>query len=202
MVCTGLRVPKSWSAPHDHSDFYDLKGDLESLIGLTGASAEFAFEAGLHPALHPGQTATITRKGQGAGVIGALHPSVASEMGFNTPLYLCELDLDVLLEAALPQFRELSKFPEIRRDLAVVVDKTVLAADVMQAVKSAAGTYLTDLRLFDVYTGKGVDPKRKSLALGLTFRDQSRTLGDEDVNLAVGQVIDLLEKNYNAELRN
>ena len=202
MVCTGLRVPKSWSAPQDNSDFYDLKGDLESLIGLTGAPAEFAFEVGSHPALHPGQTAAITRKGQPAGIIGALHPSVASEMGLNAPLYLCEIDLDVLLEVALPRFKELSKFPEIRRDLAVVVDKTVLATDLMQAVKSVAGTYLTDLRLFDVYTGKGVDPKRKSVALGLTFRDQSRTLGDEDVNLAVGQVIDLLEKNYNAELRN
>ncbi len=123
-------------------------------------------------------------------------------MGLNAPLYLCEIDLAVLLEGTIPEFKELSKFPEVRRDIAVVVDKSVSAARLMEDVRVAAGTYLTDLRLFDVYTGKGIDPKRKSLALGLTFRDQSRTLGDEDVNLAVGQVIDLLEKNYNAELRN
>jgi phenylalanyl-tRNA synthetase beta chain len=102
----------------------------------------------------------------------------------------------------LPKFQELSKFPEVRRDLAVIVDISVPSAELMAQVRGAAGSYLTDLTLFDVYTGKGIDPKRKSLALGLTFRDQSRTLGDEEVNLAVGQVIDLLEKNYKAELRN
>jgi phenylalanyl-tRNA synthetase beta chain len=107
----------------------------------------------------------------------------------------------MLLTGAVPEFKELSKFPEIRRDIAVVVDTSVSAARLMGEVRRAAVTYLTDLTLFDVYTGKGIDPNRKSLALGLTFRDQSRTLGDEDVNLAVGQVIDLLEKNYNAELR-
>ena len=117
-------------------------------------------------------------------------------------MYLCEIDLAVLLEGEIPKYAELSKFPEVRRDLAVVVDKTVSSARLMEDVRAAAGTYITDLRLFDVYTGKGIDPKRKSLALGLTFRDQSRTLDEEDVNVAVGQVIDLLEKNYNAELRN
>jgi phenylalanyl-tRNA synthetase beta chain len=133
--------------------------------------------------------------------VGALHPSVSAELGLNAPLYLCEIDLAVLLEGEIPKYAELSKFPEVRRDLAVVVDKTVSSARLMDDVRVAAGAYITDLRLFDVYTGKGIDPKRKSLALGLTFRDQSRTLAEEDVNGAIGQVIDLLEKNYNAELR-
>ena len=115
---------------------------------------------------------------------------------------VCELDLDQVLRGALPAFAPLSKYPEVRRDLSVTVAQHVAASALMRDVRAAAGTYLTDLRLFDVYTGKGIDPERKSLSLGLTFRDQSRTLGDEDVNLAVGQVIDLLEKNYNAELRN
>ena len=125
-----------------------------------------------------------------------------ADLGLNSALYVCEIDLPALLEGALPQFEDLSKFPEVRRDLSVVVDKSVHAAELMAKVKSAAGTYLTDLRLFDVYEGKGIDPKRKSLALGLTFRDQSRTLSDSDVNKSVDQVIDLLGKNYNAELRN
>jgi len=202
MLCTGERFDESWSVPASAVDFFDLKGDLESLLALTRSAGEFAFAAGSHPALHPGQTASITRKGQPVGTIGALHPSVSAELGVAAPLILCEIDLDALLAGTLPKFKELSKFPEIRRDLAVIVDKSVIAAQLMADVKAAAGTYLTDLRLFDLYTGKGIDPKRKSLALGLTFRDQSRTLDDEVVNLAVDQVIDLLEKNYNAELRN
>ena len=122
--------------------------------------------------------------------------------GARFSLFVCEIDLAAVLERRLPDFNELSRFPEVRRDLAVVVDKSVPAAELMENVRGAAGAYLTDLRLFDVYEGKGIDPKRKSLALGLTFRDQKRTLSDEDVNLAVNQVIDSLEKNYKAELRN
>ena len=107
-----------------------------------------------------------------------------------------------MLQGLVPSFVELSKFPEVRRDLAVIVDRSIPSADLMQNVRAVAGSYLRDLRLFDVYEGKGIDPKRKSLALGLTFRDHSRTLSDEDVNLAVDQVIDSLEKNFKAELRN
>ena len=154
------------------------------------------------PGLHPGQTASVTRKGQVVGYIGALHPAVGRELGLEAPVYACEVDLDVVLERGIPEFEELSKFPEVRRDLSFVVDNSVAVSQLLADVRAAAGIYLTDLRLFDVYTGKGIDPKRKSLSLGLTFRDQSRTLGDEDINLAVGQVIDLLEKNYKAELRN
>ncbi len=202
MVCTGLRFAESWTVAGEHSDFFDLKGDVESLLALTNTSGDYVFEPTSHPAFHPGQSAALTRKGQAVGFVGALHPAVGGQLGLNVPLYLCEIELEVLLESVIPQFKGLSKFPEVRRDIAVVVDKSVSAAQVMDTVRLAAGTYLTDLRLFDVYTGKGIDPKRKSLALGLTFRDQSRTLGDEDVNLTIGQVIDLLEKNYNAELRN
>lgn len=201
MVCTGERLAESWSVPGEAADFFDLKGDLESLLALTGSPASCVFEAGARAALHPGQTARLTRKGQEVGFVGALHPAVAGALGLNTPIFVCEIDLEVLLEGVQPVFRELSRFPEVRRDLAVVVDKSVPAGKLMADVQSVAGTYLTDLRLFDVYTGKGIDPKRKSVALGLTFRDQSRTLADEVVNLAVGQVIDLLKKNYNAELR-
>jgi len=202
MVCTGERLVESWSTPGEAVDFFDLKGDLESLLALTRMPASCVLEATSRPALHPGQTARITRKGQEVGVIGALHPSVAADLGLNAPLFVCEIDLETLLEGAKPEFKELSKFPEVRRDLAIVVDKSVPASELMDAVRSASGTYLTDLRLFDVYTGKGIDPNRKSVALSLTFRDQARTLADEVVNLAMGQVIDLLQKNYNAELRN
>jgi len=202
MVCAGQRFAQSWTVPGDGADFFDLKGDMESLLTMVRTAADFNFEACSRAAMHPGQTARLTRKGQVVGYIGALHPAVGADLGLSSPLYLSEIDLAAVLEGSIPECKELSKFPEISRDIAVVVDKSVVAAKLLEDVKGAAGSYLTDLRLFDVYTGKGIDPKRKSLALCLTFRDQSRTLGDEDVNLAVGQVIDLLEKNYNAELRN
>ena len=135
------------------------------------------------------------------GYLGALHPAAIKALGLGGPAYVCEVTLSAVLQTKLPAFQELSKFPEVRRDLAVLVDKSVPAHELLQNVRSSAGTYLTDLTLFDVYEGKGIDPKRKSLALGLTFRDSSRTLSDEDVNQAVDQVIDSLEKNYKAELR-
>jgi phenylalanyl-tRNA synthetase beta chain len=201
MVCTGQRFAESWNTSAEPLDFFDLKGDLESLLALTRVPGDFECEAVPYPALHPGQSARVTRKGLDVGLLGALHPSVVTRLGLSAPLFVCEIDLSMLLEAAPMTFSELSKYPEIRRDLAVVVDKTVAARQLMESVRTVAGSHLTDLTLFDVYTGKGIDPKRKSFALGLTFRDQSRTLADEEVNLAMGQIIDLLEKNYNAELR-
>jgi len=202
MAVTGSRYEESWNSGRDAADFYDLKGDLESVLGLGRNPEAFAFAASEHAGLHPGQCAQITRSGQSVGFIGAAHPSLCSKLGLDGGLYVCELDLASILEGSVPSFVELSRFPEVRRDLAFIVDKSVTVAELMESIRRSAGTYLTDLTLFDVYTGKGIDPKRKSLALGLTFRDQSRTLGEEDVNPAIGQVIDLLEKNYNAELRN
>jgi phenylalanyl-tRNA synthetase beta chain len=202
MVVTGQRLAETWASAAEPTDFFDIKGDLESVLALTRQADAFGFAASERAALHPGQTACITYTGQPIGYVGALHPSVVAELGLNAPLYVVEIDLEPVLAAELPKFEELSKFPEVRRDLAVVVDKSVASAELMSNVLAIAGTYLTDLRLFDVYEGKGIDPKRKSLALGLTFRDHSRTLSDEVVNLAVDQVIDSLEKNYKAELRN
>ena len=202
MVVSGQRFGESWAVASQSADFFDLKGDLESLFALTRDAASLQFAAAERAALHPGQTAAITRKGQPVGYIGALHPAAQAALDLAAPLYVCEIDLQAVLEGLVPRFADLSKFPEVRRDLAVVVDKSVPSADLMANVRAVAGGYLRDLRLFDVYEGKGIDPKRKSLALGLTFRDHSRTLSDEDVNLAVNQVIDSLEKNFKAELRN
>lgn len=202
LVVTGGRYTESWSAGGDEVDFFDLKGDLESLLSLNRSGAQFAFAAAGRPGLHPGQTAAVTRSGQRVGTLGALHPTVQAALALDRPVYLCEIDLAAVQQSALPAFTELSKFPGIRRDLSFVVDRGIPVGTLLEDVRGAAGGYLTDLTLFDVYTGKGIDPKRKSLSVGLTFRDQSRTLGDEDVSPAVSQVIDLLEKNYNAELRN
>ncbi|TXS96203.1 phenylalanine--tRNA ligase subunit beta [Parahaliea maris] len=201
LVATGQRLAESWASPSEAADFFDLKGDLESLLALGRRAGEFTFAAGRHPALHPGQTATIQLDGKGVGVIGALHPTVQRDLDLNAALYVCEIDLEAVLGGALPSFAELSRFPEVRRDLAVLVDKQVPATDLMASVRAAAGSHMTELRLFDVYEGKGVEPGKKSLALGLVFRDKTRTLAEEDVNQAVEQVVASLQTDYSAELR-
>jgi phenylalanyl-tRNA synthetase beta chain len=200
-VATGHRNPENWTERGDGVDFYDIKGDLEAVLALSADSDGFRFAPGERSGLHPGQTAILWRNEFEVGVVGALHPNLAGEFDISAPVYAFEIDLTAILQAKLPAFSELSKFPEVRRDLAVIVDKSVLASELLENVRTVAGTYLTDLRLFDVYEGKGIDPKRKSLALGLTFRDSSRTLSDDDVNKWVDQVVDLLTKTYEAELR-
>ncbi|PLW82007.1 phenylalanine--tRNA ligase subunit beta [Kineobactrum sediminis] len=202
MIISGQRFAESWAVATAPADYFDLKGDLESLLGIGGAADKFSFRAAQHPALHPGQTAELIRNDKVVGILGALHPGVLAELDLVGPVFACEVDLAAVLEGELPRFSELSRFPEVRRDIAIVVDKTVAAATLLETVRNTAGAYLTELRLFDVYQGKGIDPERKSLAFGLTFRDQTRTLSDEVVNHAMDQVIDSLEKNYNAELRN
>ncbi len=201
MAVTGPRAQESWSATARAADFFDLKGDLESLMMLTGQHDSFSFEAGAREGMHPGQTAVIQFADQDVGFVGALHPSLQADLGLSAPVFIAEVNLSAVREGRIPEFKELSKFPEVRRDLAILVDKTVSSKELLDDVRRSAGGYLTSLRLFDVYEGKGIDPKQKSLALGLTFRDQSRTLSDDDVNQALNQVIDSLEKNYKAGLR-
>ncbi len=202
MAITGPRTQESWTGSAQPVDFFDLKGDLQSLMALTGRAQDFRFEAARRTGLHPGQCARIYCLDRAVGYIGALHPDEQRKMGLSAPVYVAEVNLSLISNTRVPEFVELSKFPEVRRDLAIVIDKAITSHDILENVRASAGPYLTSLRLFDVYEGKGIDPKQKSLALGLTFRDQSRTLSDEDVNQAVDQVIDSLEKNYKAGLRN
>ncbi|MDA8962128.1 phenylalanine--tRNA ligase subunit beta, partial [Congregibacter sp.] len=201
MLITGPLAAEGWAEPSRNADFYDLKGDVEALLELTGDAASFQFEAGERSALHPGQTAWLKRGDSTVGFIGALHPTLQKDLDFDLPVLVAELDLELLSAAVIPTFAPVSRYPALRRDVAVVVDKTVTAGELLANVRANAGVYLQDLRLFDVYEGKGIDPARKSVALGLTFQDHSRTLDDNEVNKCIQQVIDSLKENYQAELR-
>ena len=174
---------------------------MEALLGQGGALASFSFEPAEHPALHPGQTARIIRNGETVGWLGALHPQLVTELDLQAPVFAFELSLNKITEGRLPQFKELSRFPEVRRDIAVLVDKTVAAENLLGTIRSVAGENLTNLRLFDVYEGKGIDPNRKSLAIGLTMQHSSRTLTDDEVNAVMDKVIESLEQGFNATLR-
>ena len=199
-ICGG-RLPEAWAHGRDTVDFYDLKADVEALLACAGSADEFSFVAGEHPALHPGQTARIERNGNLVGFMGALHPELAKTLGIDQPVYLFELVLAEIACGRLPEFQELSRFPEVRRDLALLVDRDVAAAVVQDGIRAVAGEWLTDLKLFDVYHGKGIDPQRKSLAVGLTWQHPSRTLNDDEVNTTIENILKSLEQRFNATLR-
>src|SRR5690606_15114932 len=141
----------------------------EALLRLAGRAREFVFEPATHPALAPGRTARITRSGGEVGWVGVLHPDL--QIDKKRPAVVFAIDTDVAFEAALPSYREYSRFPFIRRDLAVVVDEHVSAAALTKLVRESAGTLLQQVIVFDVYRGKGVDSGRKSVALGLILQD-------------------------------
>lgn len=202
LAATGRRYPESWSAGSDAVDFYDVKGDLEAILALARVDTGISYRPGTHPALHPGQSADIVRGDRVIGRLGALHPEVQRQLGIDQPVFLLEIELADVLEGALPKFSELSRFPEVRRDLALLVDRSTPAEAVLSAAREAAGEHLRNLTLFDVYQGKGIDPQRKSLALGLTFQHSSRTLTEDEVNTTVDAVVGVLKERLAATLRN
>jgi phenylalanyl-tRNA synthetase beta chain len=151
--------------------------------------------------LQPGQTARIERKGQVVGWVGALHPLLQQSLDIPGKVYLAELDFALLRMAAIPIVSELSRFPQVRRDLAVVVAQEVSAQAVLDILTQTAGDSLQSLVLFDVYQGENIGNGKKSLALGLTFQHASRTLADDDINPIIDSCIKALEAKFNAELR-
>ncbi|MHB0763936.1 phenylalanine--tRNA ligase subunit beta [Stutzerimonas sp. NM35] len=200
-VVTGSRLPEAWSNGREAVDFHDMKADVEAVLAYAGDAAAYTFIAAEHPALHPGQTARIEREGRLVGFAGSLHPELASSLGIDQPVYLFELLVAEISEGRLPRFSELSRFPEVRRDLAILVAISVAADDVLRCIREAAGDNLTDLKLFDVYQGKGIDPLSKSVAVGLTWQHPSRTLNDDEVSGAMQKILTSLEERYNATLR-
>ncbi len=198
---TGRRAPESWSEKGETVDFYDLKGDLESVFKLGGNSTNIEFTKSEHPALHPGQTAVISRNGENVGYIGAIHPELQKKLGLSQTIYLFEVKLSAITDSELPKFTELSKFPEVRRDLAILISREIEAETVLEVVRNTAGNELKNLRLFDIYEGKGIDTKAKSLALGLTYQHSSRTLTEDEVNVSVDRVVAQLQQRFNATLR-
>jgi phenylalanyl-tRNA synthetase beta chain len=181
-IAFGSRRPEQWGAKSTVVDFFDVKQDLEALFARTGASEEFAYVADTQPCLHPGRSARITRRGKNIGWIGELHPQLVQEFDFTYGPILFEVEFSAALAAKMPRFEEISRFPRVRRDLAVVVDEKVSLRQLHERVTFAASSLLRDIRVFDVFRGPGIEIGRKSVALGLIFQDNSRTLADEDAD--------------------
>ncbi|HEX7047515.1 MAG TPA: phenylalanine--tRNA ligase subunit beta [Gammaproteobacteria bacterium] len=197
----GPAYAEQWGLPERAVEFADVKGDVESLLAAGGNPDEYHFKAEQLLALNPGQSARIYRNDDEIGWLGALHPNIIKELELPSRVFVFELALDPLQSTDVPVAGEISRFPAIRRDLAILVAEDVTAADILATAESAAGKTLRELRIFDVYRGKGIDSSLKSIALSLILQDSSRTLMDEDVDAVIKRVASRLQESLGAKLR-
>jgi len=200
-LAVGSAVPEQWGRRAQGVDFFDIKSDLEALLAMVGTETRIDYEAASHPALQSGQVANIVRDGQTIGVLGKLHPAIAQTMDLNKDVFLFELDAALAFASNVPKSFAVSKFPAIRRDIAVVVDDKVAAADLVRVAASSAPDLIQSVTIFDVYQGPGIEVGRKSVALGLILQETSRTLTDEDADAAMDAAVRNLEREFAAELR-
>ncbi len=200
-IATGARWPEQWGAAREALDFYDVKADLVHTFALTGDSSSVRFEADSLSCLRPGRAARIYRGDQAVGWLGELHPQVAKAINLSNTAFVFELEIDVAFAAKSLQFRKISKFPSVRRDLAIVLDENVPLAVLQENVSVSASGLLSELRVFDVYRGPGVEFGRKSIALGLILQDSSRTLTDVDADAVVTAVVARLRDELSATIR-
>lgn len=201
-VAVGDAVAEQWGETTRALDFFDIKGDVESLFALAGIdAAAFSFEAGSPAWLHPGRSATIRRDGVVVGHIGALDPRLSKRLDVDGEVFVFELDLDATARRAVPAASEVSRYPAVRRDIAVVVPVEVPFGALQACVREAVGPLLLEAFLFDQYVGPNLGTGVKSLAIGLILQDGSRTLTDQDADRCVALAVSALEVGYKAKLR-
>ncbi|MFC5740351.1 phenylalanine--tRNA ligase subunit beta [Dyella tabacisoli] len=202
IVASGAARAEQWGEPARMLDFHDLKGDLDALIAWGGEPQRWSVHAdGLPSWLHPGRAARVARDGGTVGYLGALHPQLARALDLGPDVHVLELALEPLLARRLPRALPVPRYPSVRRDIAMDLPEEVSWVQVEHAVRGSLGGLLKELRLFDRYSGKGVEAGRKSLAMGLILQDASRTLTDVDADQCVGEAVAALEKACKARLR-
>lgn len=199
---TGRRNAQGWNQTNDMVDFYDAKGIIEELLANLCVT-RYTVEAGTHYAMHPGKTALFKKGRDVIATVGEVHPAVLSAYGITKPVYIFELDATTVMKymAKDLKYKALPKYPATSRDLAMLVDVDVNAADIEKAMTKAAGQNLTQITLFDVYTGKQVEEGKKSLAFSLTFQSNDKTLTDAEIDPAIEKIVAKLQKDFNANLR-
>ena len=195
-VCYGPALPEQWGAAACNVDFYDMKADVEALFAPTALS----FVAAIHPASHPGRSAQILLDGKAVGWVGELHPQWLQQYDIPQATVWFEVDLAVLAQAAVPRACEISKFPPVRRDLALVFDEGVMVQALLDAMQRLSIPYVTEIALFDVYRGKGLEPGKKSLAFRVLLQDTQKTLTDAEIESSLAQLVIEMQK-YGGHLR-
>ncbi|MGB2078750.1 MAG: phenylalanine--tRNA ligase subunit beta [Vibrio sp.] len=200
-ILAGPNSEEHWDLASKTVDFFDLKGDLEAVLELTAKQQDYRFVATKHPALHPGQAAAIVLDGKEVGVIGTVHPELERKFGLNGRTVIFEIQWDAINTRVLPEAVSVSKFPSNRRDIAIVVDESVASDDIIQVCLASGGELLRDAKLFDVYTGKGVEEGKKSLAIALSLQSIERTLEDADIAASVDAIVEAVTSQFDAQLR-
>jgi phenylalanyl-tRNA synthetase beta chain len=199
-LASGPALPEQWGTPARTADFYDVKGDLEALF----APRRLQFErigGGGHPVLHPGRSARVLLGGQAIGVVGEIHPRWKQQYELANPAVVFEIDLAPMLETPLPAYAEVSRFPAVVRDIALVVPQQCEVAALEQALRAAAPDYVREIQLFDVYQGKGIAAECKSLAFRVAMQDTRKTLADSDADTALASMLAAAQAGFGAVLR-
>ncbi|MBO1519445.1 phenylalanine--tRNA ligase subunit beta [Oceanisphaera pacifica] len=197
----GSVVGEHWGMTDKAVDFFDVKGDVESLLGLTGQPLEFSVTRANISALHPGQSAALVYQGREVGTLGAIHPSLLRKLGLKSQAYVFEIELSPLTQRFVPEAGSVSRFPANRRDLALVVAQDIAAGDILDLVRKVGGSQLVGLNLFDVYQGQGISDGKKSLALSLILQDAHRTLEEKEIADTVTRIVTALSDEFDASLR-
>jgi phenylalanyl-tRNA synthetase beta chain len=200
-IATGARWPEQWGSVRESLDFYDVKADVIEMLALTGDAGTIHFEAAVMSCLRPGRTARIYRDSTAIGWLGEVHPQLVKMLNLPASTHLFELETDLAFSSKPPKFKGISKFPSVRRDLAIVIDESVPLAVLQENVTVSASGLLSELRVFDVYRGPGLESGRKSVALGLILQDSSRTLTDVDADAVVTAVVARLRDKLSASIR-
>jgi len=202
LLLAGDADPESWLGTRREFDFFDLKGEIEHLVGCAGHRVEALRAAPVSDDwMHPGQAAALTLDGRELGVAGQLHPGIATDLDLGTRVFVAELDLEILRQRKLPEFAGTARYPSVRRDLALIVPEAVPAAELVEVCRKAAARVLERCIIFDMYRGKGIESGYKSIGIGLILRDVSRTLTDEEVDSVMLSVIEALKKECQISLR-
>jgi phenylalanyl-tRNA synthetase beta chain len=202
-VRCGRREPEGWAQDQQAVDFFDLKGTVENLLDSFRIS-EVVWDAGRSESfLHPGKSCTLLQGDRILGTLGEIHPNVLEAYDIDTPLYLFDLDFEELLAAsgAFSGFKPLSRFPDVYRDSAFLLDEEVVARQVFDVLAGMKGRYVEDVVLFDLYRGQGIPEGKKSLAVRIRYRSPEKTLTDEEINLVHGKMVQALEEKLGAETR-
>jgi phenylalanyl-tRNA synthetase beta chain len=200
-VIAGHTHDEHWDLACKLIDFYDLKGELESILELTGKLSRIQFWPVANPALHPGQSAAIYLQGEFVGYIGVVHPELERKLDLNGRTLVFELQWDKIAKRTVPQVQEISRFPANRRDIAVVVSENVTAEDILAECKKVSVNQIVGVNLFDVYRGKGVAEGHKSLAISLILQDTACTLEEEEIAATVAKCVEALRQRFQASLR-
>ena len=198
----GAVADEQWGQPARNVDFFDVKADLEALF----APAAVRFDPAQHPALHPGRSASVSLAGKPVGFIGELHPRLQQELELPFAPVMFEVDADALQQRGVPSYTEISKFPAVMRDLALLVGQSVgvqSVLDTMMAEVKAnpACRIMQHIVLFDEYRGKGLAEGQKSLAFRMTMQDTQSTLQDESVDAAIAALVEAVRQKHGATLR-